>query len=169
MQGTKPRSVAAGLHIPPVPTRPVRTRRYAGRSPSRSEPELHRPLVMPSAERFESGREDCEEAEMHLRLLRPLCSNPSSSHHPVLSYPLVKIELRRKSNEESTYQLQPQVVVYGDLDILFGAKITFGGLDGGVSQEELDLLQIPAILPTQFGTSPTQVVGAEVFDTDLLG
>jgi hypothetical protein len=35
---------------------------------------------------------------------------------------------------------QSEVVVYGDLDILFGAQIPFGGLDGGVSQQELNLL-----------------------------
>jgi hypothetical protein len=35
---------------------------------------------------------------------------------------------------------QSEVVVYGGLDILFGAQIPFGGLDGGVSQEELNLL-----------------------------
>jgi hypothetical protein len=32
---------------------------------------------------------------MHLRLLQPLCANPSSSHHPVLSYPLVKLSCGR--------------------------------------------------------------------------
>jgi hypothetical protein len=32
---------------------------------------------------------------MHLRPLRPLCANPSSSHHPVLSYPLVKLRCGR--------------------------------------------------------------------------
>ncbi|MDX6461747.1 MAG: hypothetical protein QOE55_5444 [Acidobacteriaceae bacterium] len=56
------------------------------------------------------------------------------------------------------HQLQAKVVVYGDLDILFGAKITLGGLDGGVSQEELDLLEIPAILPAQLGAGTAQVV-----------
>jgi hypothetical protein len=35
---------------------------------------------------------------------------------------------------------QSEVVVYGDLDILFGAQIPFGALDGGVSQQELNLL-----------------------------
>jgi hypothetical protein len=37
-----------------------------------------------------------------------------------------------------------------------------------VAEEELDLLQIPAILPAQLGASTTQIVGAEVFDPDLL-
>jgi len=55
-------SAAAGLHIPPVPSHPVQTRRYAGLSPSRSVPGRHRQLVVPSDERFGSDREDCEEA-----------------------------------------------------------------------------------------------------------
>jgi hypothetical protein len=36
--------------------------------------------------------------------------------------------------------LQSEVVVYGNLDILLGTQIPFGGLEGGVSQEELNLL-----------------------------
>jgi hypothetical protein len=58
------------------------------------------------------------------------------------------------------HQLQSEVVVYGDLDILFGAQITLGGLDGRVPEQKLDLLQIPAILPTQFGAGAAEVVGA---------
>jgi hypothetical protein len=42
-------------------------------------------------------------------------------------------------------------------------------LDRGVPQQELDLLQIPAVLPAEFGTGPAQIVGAEVLDPDLLG
>jgi hypothetical protein len=36
-----------------------------------------------------------------------------------------------------------------------------------VSEQEFDLLQIPAILPAQFGASTAEVVGAEVLDPDL--
>jgi hypothetical protein len=35
---------------------------------------------------------------------------------------------------------QSEVVVYGDLGILFGVQLPFGGLDGGVSQQKLNLL-----------------------------
>jgi hypothetical protein len=37
-----------------------------------------------------------------------------------------------------------------------------------VAEQELDLLQIPAVLPAQLGAGATQVVGAEVLDPDLL-
>jgi hypothetical protein len=37
-----------------------------------------------------------------------------------------------------------------------------------VTKEELDLLQITAILPAQLGAGAAEVVGAEVFDPDLL-
>ena len=72
------------------------------------------------------------------------------------------------SNEESTYQLQSEIVVYGDLDILLGAQIAFGRLDRRVPQQELDLFEIPAVLPTQLGAGTTQIVAAEVLDPDLL-
>jgi hypothetical protein len=73
---------------------------------------------------------------------------------------------KRLANPES---LQSQVVVYRDLDILLGAQVAFGGLDRGVPQQELDLLQIPAVLPAQLGAGAAQVVGAEVLDPDLFG
>ena len=63
---------------------------------------------------------------------------------------------------------EPQVVVHRDLDILFGAQIAFGGLDRGVAEQELDLLQIPAVLAAELGAGATEVVGAEVLDPDLL-
>ena len=43
-----------------------------------------------------------------------------------------------------------------------------GGLDGGVAEQELDLLEIAAVLPTQFRAGATEIVGAEAFDPDLL-
>jgi hypothetical protein len=64
--------------------------------------------------------------------------------------------------------LPSQVIVDRDLDILFGAQIAFGGLDGGVAEQELDLFQIPAVLPAELDAGTEQVVGAEVFDSDLL-
>jgi hypothetical protein len=38
-----------------------------------------------------------------------------------------------------------------------------------VSEQELDLLEIPAVLAAELGAGTAQVVGAEVFDPDLLG
>jgi hypothetical protein len=64
--------------------------------------------------------------------------------------------------------LQAQVVVDRDLDVLLRPQIAFGGLDRGVAEQELDLLQIPAVLPAELGAGATQVLGAEVFDLDLL-
>jgi hypothetical protein len=54
--------------------------------------------------------------------------------------------------EESSSPLKSEVVVHGHSDLLVGAQIPFGGLDGGVAEQELDLLQIAAILPTQLCT-----------------
>ena len=57
--------------------------------------------------------------------------------------------------------LQSQVVVHRDLDILLGAQITLSRLDRGMAEEELDLLEIPAVLPTQFGAGAAEVMGAD--------
>ena len=63
---------------------------------------------------------------------------------------------------------QSQVIVHRDLDILFGAKITLGGLDRRVPQQEFDLLEISSTLPAELGAGTAQVVGAEVLDANLL-
>ena len=49
-------------------------------------------------------------------------------------------------------------IVDGLDEILFGAEVPFGGLDGGVTEQQLDLLQIPARLPAQFRTRSPQIV-----------
>jgi hypothetical protein len=36
-----------------------------------------------------------------------------------------------------------------------------------MAEQELDLLQIPAILPAQLGAGAAEVVGTEVLDPDL--
>src|SRR5258708_7974779 len=75
---------------------------------------------------------------------------------------------RARTNRVAHHEsLQAQVVVYGDINILLGPQIAFGGLDGRMSKQELVLLQLPAVLPTQFRASPAQVVGAEMFNPDL--
>ena len=52
--------------------------------------------------------------------------------------------------------------------ILLRTKIAFRGLDGGVPEQKLDLLQIPAILAAELGAGAAQVMGAEVLDPNLL-
>src|SRR5882757_6477513 len=46
-------------------------------------------------------------------------------------------------------------------------QIPLRGLDRRVPQPEFDLLQIPAILPTQFRAGTAKVMGAEVLDPDF--
>jgi hypothetical protein len=56
-------------------------------------------------------------------------------------YPLIlngQSYLRRQGCHGS----QPQIVVPGNDNLLVGAQIAFGGLDRGVAEQELDLLQI---------------------------
>ena len=63
------------------------------------------------------------------------------------------------------YQLQSEVVVYGDLDILLGAQVPLRCLDGGVPKQKLDLLEIAAVLAAELGAGAAEVVGAEVLDS----
>ena len=73
-----------------------------------------------------------------------------------------------KVREKSRSPLESKVVVHRDLYILIGTQIPLGGLDRRVPQQEFDLLQIPAALPTQFRAGAAEVVGAEMFEADLL-
>jgi hypothetical protein len=65
--------------------------------------------------------------------------------------------------------LKPQIIIHRDLDVLLRPQIAFGGLDRGMPEQELDLLQIPAILAAELGAGAAQVVGAEVLVPDLFG
>jgi len=44
-------------------------------------------------------------------------------------------------------------------EILFGSEVAFGGLNGGVAEQQLNLLQIPAGFATQFRAGAAQIVG----------
>jgi hypothetical protein len=55
-----------------------------------------------------------------------------------------------------------------DHDVMCRHEPSTVGLDGRMPEQEFDLLEIPAVLPAQFRASPAEVMGAEVFDPDLL-
>jgi hypothetical protein len=101
-------------------------------SPSKSGPELHRRLVTLFAERFESGHEGCEGVGMHLRPLRSLCSNLSSSHRPFVSYLLnysTNGSAPKYPWESRCIQLQAKIIVHRDFDLLLRAEVAFRRLD----------------------------------------
>jgi hypothetical protein len=108
-----------------------------------------------------------------------LISSSSRRHHPLEYDILQPRRIFAKSFQDSSGRvcanrprspesLESQVIVHRDLDILFRAKIAFGGLDGGVPEQELDLLEIAAALAAEFGAGAAQIMGAEVLDPDLL-
>ena len=51
---------------------------------------------------------------------------------------------------------------------MLGAEVAFGGLDGGVAEQELDLFDIAAVLAAELGARAAQVVRPEAFDSDFL-
>jgi hypothetical protein len=144
--------------------------------------------VRPCSQLHRPNTEASQIAEVHLsnRILQdegrvrdgdPIVGANSTLHHPAFLQPgciFCRINPRyfrprlvnRAVHHES---LESQVIVHCDLDILLRPQIAFGGLDGGVPEEELDLLQVPAILPAELGAGTAEVVGAEVLDPDLLG
>jgi len=63
---------------------------------------------------------------------------------------------------------QSQIVIHGNGDLLLGTEIAFGRLYRGVAEQEFDLLQIAPVLPAELGAGPAEIVGAEMFDSDLL-
>ena len=63
---------------------------------------------------------------------------------------------------------KPQIIIHRDSYLLIGAQIPLGGLDRGVAEQELDLLQIAAAFAAELGTGSAQVVSTEVLDSDLL-
>jgi hypothetical protein len=52
------------------------------------------------------------------------------------------------------FRLDAHLVVHGAPQSLLAPKVTFGGLDRDVSQQELDLLQFTAGVVTQPGAGP---------------
>ena len=60
-----------------------------------------------------------------------------------------------------------QIIIDRNGDLLIGPQIPLSRLDGRVSEQEFDLLQIPAVLSAQLGASAAQVMSAEVLDPDL--
>ncbi len=60
--------------------------------------------------------------------------------------------------------LEPQGIIDRNSYLLLGAEIALSGLNGGVSQQELDLLQIAAALPAELRAG----LSAQSEDRDVL-
>src|SRR6202041_1567614 len=52
------------------------------------------------------------------------------------------------------YDSQPQIVIHRHGNLLIGPKVALRRLDGRVSEQKLNLVQIAAALAAQLGTSP---------------
>ena len=58
--------------------------------------------------------------------------------------------------------MQPNPVIGGVDQILFGAEVAFGGGDGGMAEQELDLFEFPAPGAAEFGAGAAQVMRSEL-------
>ena len=54
--------------------------------------------------------------------------------------------------------LEPQAVVGGVGQVLPGAQVALGGLDAGVAEQQLDLLQFPAPAAAELGAGSPEIV-----------
>jgi hypothetical protein len=63
---------------------------------------------------------------------------------------------------ERSSPFKPQPIIDGFGQVLPGPQILFGGLDGGVAEQQLDLLEIPARPGAEFGAGAAQVEGREL-------
>ena len=58
--------------------------------------------------------------------------------------------------------LQSYGIVHGMSQCLLRPQVPLGGLDRGMAEEKLDLLQLPARLPAQFGAGSTEIVDVSI-------
>jgi len=65
-----------------------------------------------------------------------------------------------------THFLQSNTVVHRDSDVLLRTQIAFRSLNGGVTEQELDLLQIATGLAAELRTGTPQIVRPEVLDAE---
>jgi hypothetical protein len=59
-------------------------------------------------------------------------------------------------------------IVHGMAEILLAAEITFRGLNRGVSQQELNLLQLSSAIVTQLRTGPPEIMRRDVLQPGSL-
>ena len=64
--------------------------------------------------------------------------------------------------------LYVEVVVDRHRDLLPAAKICLCGLDRGMTQQKLNLLELTSLLPTQPRAGAPHIMGAEMLDADCL-
>ena len=58
--------------------------------------------------------------------------------------------------------LQPDPIIDGDGEFLLSAEVALGGLDGSVTQQQLDLFEVPTGFAAQFRTGVPEVMGSSL-------
>ena len=127
---------------------------------------------------FRGGTTSTPRRKSELLLIIAGSETRSQSTEHACRMPLINgINSRRSTLPETNMMLtsrgsssgsKSEVVVDCDRDLLLGPEITLRGLNRGVPEQKLDLLEIAAALAAELGTGSAQVMRAEVLDSDLL-
>ena len=72
----------------------------------------------------------------------------------------------RRRLASSSFDTDLHPIVDGLDKVLLGSEVALGGLDGGVTEQQLDLFQFPAHTAAQFGARAPQIVRRQLRMTD---
>src|SRR5450432_997249 len=70
---------------------------------------------------------------------------------------------------QTSFFSQSKVVIDSNGQFLFRAQITLRRLNGSVTKQKLDLLEIATVFAAELGAGPAKVVSPESLDPDLFG
>ena len=72
--------------------------------------------------------------------------------------------MQAQPTELFSWHPNPQIIVHRGAQFLFPAKIALGGLNRGMSLEELNLVQVRSGLATKLGTGAAKIRLARIVD-----
>ncbi len=71
--------------------------------------------------------------------------------------------------QEAFCGLESDPIIERHSDRLSTPKMPFGGLDGRVTEQELDLFEVATALAAELGARAAEIMGAEALGADLFG
>jgi hypothetical protein len=87
--------------------------------------------------------------------------HPGPRHKEIVKRSSLRMDRSALGRAFGEIGLDGEIVVDGLRQILAGAEVAFGGLDGGMAEQELDLFEVAAGEAAELGAGAAQVVGRE--------